>query len=77
MTGGTLQLGNAASGAAKTFNLRGVLPNVVVTNTSASHTATMSTTLVNYNNIALNVTINSGATFNIGNGRLAHGSARR
>ncbi|WP_165371407.1 fibronectin type III domain-containing protein [Pseudolysobacter antarcticus] len=67
VTGGTLQLGNAASGAAKIFNLRGVLPNVVVTNTSAGHTATMSTTLVNFNNIALNITINTGATFNTAN----------
>ncbi len=67
LTGGTLQLGNAASGAAKNFNLRGVLPNLVITNTSANHTGTMSTTLVNFNNISLNVTINTGATFNIGN----------
>ena len=67
LTGGTLQIGNAASGAAKTFNLRGVLPNVVVTNTSAGHTATMSTTLVNFNNIGLNITVSAGATFNTGN----------
>jgi uncharacterized repeat protein (TIGR01451 family) len=67
VTGGTLQLGNASSGAAKNFNLRGVLPNLVITNTSANHTGTMSTTLVNYNNIALNITINTGATFNTGN----------
>jgi uncharacterized repeat protein (TIGR01451 family) len=67
VTGGTLQLGNAASGAAKTFNLRGVLPNVLVTNTSANHTAAMSTTLVNFNNISLNITISAGATFNTGN----------
>jgi uncharacterized repeat protein (TIGR01451 family) len=67
VTGGTLQLGNAASGAAKTFNLRGVLPNVVVTNTSAGHSGVMSTTLVNFNNISRNITINNGATFNIGN----------
>jgi hypothetical protein len=67
VTGGTLQLGNAASGAAKTFNLRGVLPNVVVTNTSAGHSGVMSTTLVNFNNIGLNVTVATGATFNIGN----------
>jgi uncharacterized repeat protein (TIGR01451 family) len=65
--GTTLQLGNAASGAAKTFNLRGVLPNVVVTNTSAGHTGVMSTTLVNFNNSAFNVTINPTATFNSGN----------
>ncbi len=67
VTGGTLQLGNAASGAAKNFNLRGVLPNVVITNTSAGHTATMSTTLVNFNNISRSITINMGTTFNAGN----------
>jgi uncharacterized repeat protein (TIGR01451 family) len=67
VTGGTLQLGNAASGAAKTFNLRGVLPNVEVTNTSAGHTGAMSTTLVNFNNISRSITINTGATFNSGN----------
>jgi uncharacterized repeat protein (TIGR01451 family) len=68
LTGGTLQLGNASSGAAKTFNLRGVLPNLtVVTNTSAGHSGVMSTTLVNFNNLAQNVNINSGATFNTGN----------
>lgn len=67
VTGGSLQLGNAASGAAKTFNLRGVLPNVLVTSTSAGHTAAMSTTLVSYNNIARNLTIEPGATFNTGN----------
>jgi len=67
VTGGTLQMGNAASGAAKAFNLRGVLPNLVITNTSAGHSATMSTTLVNYNNISRNITINSGTTFNANN----------
>lgn len=67
VTGGTLQMGNAASGAAKAFNLRGVLPNLVITNTSANHSATMSTTLLNYNNISRNVTINPGTTFNAGN----------
>jgi hypothetical protein len=67
VTGGTLQLGNASSGAAKTFNLRGIVPNVVVTNISANHTATMSTTLVNFNNTSLDITTNPGATFNIGN----------
>ncbi len=67
VTGGTLQMGNAASGAAKAFNLRGVLPNLDISNTSANHSATMSTTLVNFNNISLNVTINTGTTFNCGN----------
>jgi hypothetical protein len=67
ITGGTLQLGNAASGAAKTFIIRGVAPNVVITNTSANHTGAYGTTLVNFNNSTLNETINSGTTFNIGN----------
>ena len=67
VTGGTLQMGNAGSGAAKLFNLRGVLSNLVITNTSAAHSATMSTTLMNYNNISLNVTINTGTTFNCNN----------
>ena len=67
-TGGTLQLGNAASGAAKTFTMRGILPGtMVVTNTSAGHTGQMDTTLVNYNNLSHNITINSGATFNANN----------
>lgn len=66
--GGTLQLGNAASGAAKTFNLRGVLPkSTQVTNTSAGHTAQMSTTLSNYNNLGQDITIASGATFSTNN----------
>ncbi|HYV07892.1 MAG TPA: C25 family cysteine peptidase, partial [Blastocatellia bacterium] len=67
VTGGILQMGNAGSGAAKAFNLRGVLPNLVITNTSANHSATMSTTLVNFNNISLNITINTGTTFDAGN----------
>ena len=39
ITGGTLQLGNASSGTAKAFTMRGVVPNLVLTNTSANHTA--------------------------------------
>jgi uncharacterized repeat protein (TIGR01451 family) len=73
ITGGTLQLGNAASGAAKTFNLRGVLPNVVVTNTSAGHSGVMFSTPTNFNNSALNITTNAGTTFNIGNNTLLMG----
>ncbi|HEV7486850.1 MAG TPA: G8 domain-containing protein [Thermoanaerobaculia bacterium] len=68
LPGGTLQLGNAASGAAKTFNLRGALPSLtVVTNTSAGHTGAMSAAT---QNILQNLNINSGATFNIGNANL-------
>lgn len=37
-TGGTLQLGNAyTSATAQTFNISGVLPNLVVNNTTANH----------------------------------------
>jgi hypothetical protein len=66
VTGGTVQLGNAASGAAKAFNIAGVFPNLVLTNTSANHTATMLTPAV-YNNITRNLTISSGTTMNLGN----------
>lgn len=66
VTGGTLQLGNANSGAAKNFNIRGVVPNLVITNTSAGHTATFGTP-VTYNNITLNITINTGTTLTLGN----------
>lgn len=63
VTGGTLQLGNGSSGAAKSFTIGGVLPlNLVITNTSANHTATINSTLVNYNNLAQNITINAGNT---------------
>ncbi|RYZ49089.1 MAG: hypothetical protein EOP49_17145, partial [Sphingobacteriales bacterium] len=67
VTGGTLFLGNANSGTAKTFVVAGVLPNVEVTNTSAAHNALYSTTVVSYNNISLNVKINTGNTFDFGN----------
>lgn len=67
VTGGTLQLGNAASGAAKAFTIGGVIPNLVLTNTSASHTAALNTTLVNYNNLSLNIAINTGTTLNLSN----------
>jgi lipopolysaccharide export system protein LptA len=39
MTGGTLQLGDASSGAAKTFVITGYFPNLLITNTSGNHTA--------------------------------------
>ncbi len=67
VTGGTLQFGNANSGAAKAFHLRGVVPNLLLTNTSANHTASWSTTIVNYNNISRNITISAGTTLNLGN----------
>jgi len=66
VTGGTVQLGNAASGVAKAFNIAGVFPNLVLTNTSANHTATLLAPAV-YNNISRNITINTGTTINFGN----------
>ncbi|HEV7508554.1 MAG TPA: fibronectin type III domain-containing protein, partial [Thermoanaerobaculia bacterium] len=66
VTGGTLQAGNAASGAAKTFSMAGVLPNLVISNTSANHTVNMLAPAV-FNNVTRNITINTGTTFNIGN----------
>jgi hypothetical protein len=38
ITGGTVQMGNASSGAAKRYGITGYLPNLVVTNTSGNHT---------------------------------------
>lgn len=67
VTGGTLFLGNANSGTAKTFVVLGVLPNVEVTNTSAPHSAIYSTSIVSFNNTSLNVKINAGNTFDFGN----------
>jgi hypothetical protein len=66
VTGATVQLGNAVSGAAKAFSIAGVLPNLVISNTSANHSATFLTPTV-FNNIARNITINTGTTLNIGN----------
>jgi Peptidase family C25/Fibronectin type III domain len=66
VTGGTVQLGNAASGAAKAFSIAGVFPNLVISNASAGHSATFLAPAV-FNNISLNITINTGTTLNIGN----------
>lgn len=66
VTGGTLQVGSAASGAAKTFNITGVVPNLVLDNSSAGHT-TVFGTVATYNHITLNVTIGTGCTLNLSN----------
>jgi len=66
VTGGTLQLGNAQSGAARAFNLAGVAPNVVLDTAVAGHSATWGAA-VTWNNIALNITIGNGTTMNFGN----------
>jgi hypothetical protein len=67
VSGGTLQLGNAASGAAKTFTMRGVVPNLIISNASAGHTGQWDTTLANFNNISRNITINPTTTLNLNN----------
>ncbi|MBL7727625.1 MAG: fibronectin type III domain-containing protein, partial [Dinghuibacter sp.] len=64
-TGGTLQMGNASSGTAKTFNIMGVANNLVVTSTSASHTCVFGAPAT-YNNATRNLTIQTGATLNLG-----------
>ena len=66
LTGTTVQLGDASSGTAKAFSLRGVLPNLVITNTSGAHTATFNGTLVNFFHVITgNVTINTGNTLSL------------
>ncbi len=65
LTGTTVRLGNASSGAARTFSLRGVLPNLVIDGTFAN-IANFNNTLVNfYHVITGNVTINTGTTLNL------------
>jgi hypothetical protein len=66
VTGGTLQLGNGFSGAAKAFNIAGIVPDLVITNTSANHSATFLPPSV-FNNLTRNITINTGTTLNTGN----------
>ena len=61
-----LQFGDAGSGVARTFQVEGLLPNVVVSNASAGHTVLFRPPSI-FNNSAREVTINPGCTFNIGN----------
>jgi hypothetical protein len=62
----TLQLGNAASGVTPlAFSIRGVLPNLVLTNTSANHTCTIDATVANYNCATRNFTISTGTTLTL------------
>ncbi len=65
--GATVQLGNAASGAAKAFTVRGVVPTLKLTNTSANHTASFSTTLASWNHVAMGLNVAAGTTINIAN----------
>ena len=67
LTGGTVQFGNAASGAAKTYSARGVAFNYVVNTTSAGHTVNLSTTLATWNHVAFGITVGAGGTFGCGN----------
>ncbi len=67
VTGGTVQFGNAATAAAvQAFDVAGVFPNVVVTNTTAAHTVTMLAPAV-FNNVTRDVNVATGTTFNVGN----------
>ena len=66
VTSGTLQLGNVASGTAKAYSIAGVLPNLVMNNASAGHSATFLTPS-GFNNVTRNITINTGNTINFGN----------
>ena len=66
ITNTVLQFGDAGSGAAKTFNVEGLLPNVVVSNLSAAHTVLFRPATY-FINRARDVTINPGCTYNIGN----------
>ncbi|WP_257385250.1 beta strand repeat-containing protein [Tahibacter caeni] len=65
VTGGTVQFGNAASGAAKAFTAVGVLPDVVVDTASGNHSVAMLLPAV-YNNLTRNLTIKAGGTFSTG-----------
>ena len=66
VTGGTVQFGNAASGAVQAYDAAGVFPNIVVDNTSAAHTLTLLAPAV-FNNVSRNITISNGASLNVGN----------
>jgi hypothetical protein len=57
----TLQLGDGSSGAAKNYQIQGYAPSLVITNTSANHSATLlGTTYFG------NTTLSTGTTLNLG-----------
>ena len=60
ITGGTLNIGTAATATNFNFRIQGSMPNVVVTNTTNNKTATLTATSV----INGSLTINTGASFN-------------
>ncbi|RYD95408.1 MAG: fibronectin type III domain-containing protein, partial [Sphingobacteriales bacterium] len=66
VTGGTVFIGNAATTANSIFNVTGIFPDLVLTNTSGSH-STIFGTVANYNHAARNVTINTGDSLNLSN----------
>lgn len=66
ITNTVLQFGDAGSGAAKTFAVEGLLPNVVISNASAGHTVLFRPATY-FNNTARDVTIPAGCKLDIGN----------
>lgn len=72
VTGGTLQIGNSNSGAAKTFvGVGGYMPNLVITNTTGNHTCkfanysggTVYPTVLLTTTLQNNTTLDAGATW--------------
>jgi len=63
VSGGTLQIGNSATPAASTFRIVGVLPNVVVDNTTSTKTAVIFDATPATQ--CLNATIQTGSTLNL------------
>jgi hypothetical protein len=75
LTGGTLQLGNASTGAPGTYLLSGTIPNLLVSNLSGGHTArlTGATTVVGATQIAPGATLDlNGFRFTQSVGSLAN-----
>ncbi len=69
MTGGTVQMGNAASVSPRAFKVRGVFPSFVIDGTFG-HTVTFDNTLFNsFHAISGNVTINAGTTLDLAGGQ--------
>jgi len=58
LTGGSVQLGDASTVTAKTYRIQGWLPNLVVSNTPAGHTAMLAAQA----NVRLTTTIQAGAS---------------
>jgi hypothetical protein len=56
ISGGTLQLGNISSGAAKTFIIKSIAPNITLNNSSAGHSCSLADDLTIKGNLVLNGT---------------------